>query len=108
MRLNNTVYSDPNSGVTLHWLWTQMRKIAVAGESWFVVSLVGMFAVVQSRVSRSMRSWTPDRYLHWGKCGPHIHHNRVAFRPQDGVLLRRLVAKPAVLLLGNRHGRQGL
>jgi len=50
MRLNNAVYSDPNDRITFHWLWTQMRKIAVAGESWFVVSLVGMSAVVQSHV----------------------------------------------------------
>ena len=50
MRLNNTVYSahnGPNGGVTFRWLWAQMRKIAAAGESWFVVSLVGMLAVVQ-------------------------------------------------------------
>ena len=45
MRLNNAVYSDPNGRISLHWLWTQMRKIAVAGESWFVVSLVGTPAV---------------------------------------------------------------
>ena len=50
MRLNNAVYSDPNGRITLHWLWTQTRKIAVAGESWFVVSLVGTSAVVQSHV----------------------------------------------------------
>ena len=44
IRLNNTVYSanrDPNGRITFRWLWTQIRKIAVAGESWFVVSLVG-------------------------------------------------------------------
>jgi len=49
MRLNNAVYSDPNGRITLHWLWTQVRKIAVAGESWFVVSLVGKSAMVNHR-----------------------------------------------------------
>ena len=48
MRLNNTVYSTHNDGrVTFRWLWTQVRKIAAAGESWFVVSLVGTFMVLQ-------------------------------------------------------------
>lgn len=53
MRLNNAMYSvhnGPNGGMTLRWLWAQIRKIAAAGESWFVVSLVGMLAVVRSRV----------------------------------------------------------
>jgi hypothetical protein len=53
MRLNNTVYSahnGPNAGITFRWLWAQIRKIAVAGESWFVVSLVGTFVVAQSHV----------------------------------------------------------
>ena len=50
IRHNNAVYSDPNGRITLHWLWTQIRKIAVAGESWFVVSLVGAFAVVQPHI----------------------------------------------------------
>ena len=50
MRLNNAVYSDPNGRITFRWLWTQIRKIAVAGESWFVVSLVGTSTVVQPHV----------------------------------------------------------
>ena len=53
IRLNNTVYSahdEPNGRITFRWLWTQIRKIAVAGESWFVVSLVGTFLRLVYRV----------------------------------------------------------
>ena len=32
------------------WLWAQIRKIAAAGESWIVVSLVGALVVIQSCV----------------------------------------------------------
>ena len=52
MRLNTvySVHNGPNGGVTLRWLWAQIRKIAAAGESWFVVSLVGTLVVIQSCV----------------------------------------------------------
>lgn len=40
----HSAHGGPSGGGTLRRLWTQIRKIAVAGESWFVVSLVGMSA----------------------------------------------------------------
>ena len=33
----------------------------------------------------------------------HLDHHQVAVGHQDGILLRRVVAKPAVLLLGDRR-----
>ena len=33
-------HPGPGREVTLAWLWLQFRKIAGAGQSWFVVSLV--------------------------------------------------------------------
>ena len=34
-------HPGPGREVTLAWLWLQFRKIAGAGQSWFVVSIVG-------------------------------------------------------------------
>ena len=39
-----TLYNEergPHGEVTIPWLWAQLRKIADAGQTWFVVSLVG-------------------------------------------------------------------
>jgi len=49
MRLNTeySAHNNPKGGITFRWLWAQLRKIAAAGESWFVVSLVGTFVVLQ-------------------------------------------------------------
>ncbi|KAF9786964.1 Cl-channel protein [Thelephora terrestris] len=69
IRLNNTVYSarnGPNGRITLRWLWAQIRKIAVAGESWFVVSLVGICIGVNAALISIITEWLSD--LKMGYC----------------------------------------
>lgn len=42
--------NDPSGRITFRWLWAKIRKIAVAGESWFVVSLVGTLIALSTLV----------------------------------------------------------
>ena len=45
IRHANKVYAvshrGPHGEITLRWLWSQFRKVVDAGQTWFVVSLVG-------------------------------------------------------------------
>lgn len=44
IRDERTLYAThrgPHGEVTVSWLWTQFRKTLDAGQTWFVVSLVG-------------------------------------------------------------------
>jgi chloride channel 3/4/5 len=35
---------DANGAINLRWAWAQLRRIGSAGQSWFIVSLVGELA----------------------------------------------------------------
>lgn len=97
--------------------------IAHAGQSWFVVSLVGecnirasslLYAPPASiRLPKLWAACSGDtrlirngfalfaRYMHRGQRGSHFYCDRMALGHQDGLLLGRLVAEPTVLLLGD-------
>ena len=45
------------------------------------------------------------RRFYWFKCRHRLDCQRMAVRHQNGLLFRRMVAKPAILLLGNRRRR---
>ena len=43
-RKRQTPYHGPRGELSLAWIWSQLQNIAHAGQSWFVVSVVGEFA----------------------------------------------------------------
>jgi chloride channel 3/4/5 len=38
---SRTAYRGPNGEITPAWVWAQCWKLVIAGESWFVITLVG-------------------------------------------------------------------
>ncbi|TFK66499.1 hypothetical protein BDN72DRAFT_145044 [Pluteus cervinus] len=64
-RLHNarTVYAShrgPRGEVTIPWLWAQFRKIMDAGQSWFVVSLVGVCIGLNAAIISIVTEWLSD------------------------------------------------
>lgn len=37
----HSTHRGPRGELSVRWLWTQFRKILDAGQSWFIVTLVG-------------------------------------------------------------------
>ena len=77
-----TVYSEergPHGEVTISWLWAQLRKIVDAGQTWFVVSLVGGSQPKASLHSTLMVNYF-GRNMHRVERSSHIHHNRMVIR----------------------------
>lgn len=44
---SRTAYRGPNGEITPAWVWVQLWKLVTAGESWFVITLVGSSPVQQ-------------------------------------------------------------
>ena len=84
-------------------LWLQVQKAAIAGQSWFVVSLAGEHVATRREQQIPFHEF---RCLYRSQRCFDINSNRVALRPQEWVLHRQLVAQPGFLLLGDR-GRRG-
>ncbi|KAI0081975.1 Cl-channel protein [Panus rudis PR-1116 ss-1] len=45
---------------TLVWLWTQLKKVADAGQTWFVVSLVGVCIGANAAIISIVTEWLSD------------------------------------------------
>lgn len=95
-----------NGRITLSWLISHVRKLLVASQSWFVVSIVGEW-ILPRRLERMQIAVHPlvRRCWHRNQCCDHLYHHGVALGHQDGLLFGRMVAKSAVLLLGTRRRR---
>ncbi|KAI0268814.1 voltage-gated chloride channel [Gloeopeniophorella convolvens] len=50
----------PNGKITFPWLISQMRKVVVASQSWFVVSLVGAGIGINAAVISIITEWLSD------------------------------------------------
>lgn len=75
-----TVYNEergPKGEVTIPWLWAQLRKVADAGQTWFVVSLVGESHPKGPLHSVPMTNNYSGRNMHRAQRCSHIHHNRM-------------------------------
>lgn len=100
-----------NGHIALSWLISQIRKLVVASQSWFVVSIVGEQPAPldleprQGELTSSHFFLSVSRCRHRNKRRNYLYNHGVALRSQDRLLLGRLVAQPAVLLLG--AGRRG-
>jgi hypothetical protein len=99
----SSVMRGPGGAVTLPWLWAQIRKIASAGQSWFVVSLVGKLS--SSFFPLPTIDPTLIRYYDRSQRSFNIYNHSMALRPEDGILFGRMVVKSTILLLGNRWRR---
>ena len=72
-----TVYNEergPHGEVTIPWLWAQLRKIADASQTWFVVSLVGE-SQPKARLHLILMNNYSGRDLHRVQRSSNIHHN---------------------------------
>ncbi|KAH9929594.1 Cl-channel protein [Epithele typhae] len=59
-RNQHTTYRGPRGEITLSWLWSLVRQFAHAGQSWFVVSLVGIAIGVNAAVISIVTEWLSD------------------------------------------------
>ncbi|EMD33680.1 hypothetical protein CERSUDRAFT_67832 [Gelatoporia subvermispora B] len=59
-RANQATHRGPNGELTLRWVWSRLRKIADAGQTWFVVSLVGMCIGVNAALISIITPWLSD------------------------------------------------
>ncbi|CAK5265424.1 unnamed protein product, partial [Mycena citricolor] len=59
-RTLNASRRGPRGEVTVPWLWTQLRKAYDAGQSWFVVSLVGVCIGVNAAIISIVTEWLSD------------------------------------------------
>ncbi|KAF7315867.1 Chloride channel protein [Mycena indigotica] len=50
----------PRGEVTVSWLWTQTRRLLNAGQSWFVVSLVGVCIGLNAAIISIVTEWLSD------------------------------------------------
>ncbi|KAI0066005.1 voltage-gated chloride channel [Artomyces pyxidatus] len=62
LRLAKEVYAHrgPNGEITFHWLRSQARRALNAGQTWFVVSLVGAAIGVNAAVISIVTEWLSD------------------------------------------------
>ncbi|EPQ57090.1 Cl-channel protein [Gloeophyllum trabeum ATCC 11539] len=56
----------PRGEVTAAWLWSQLRKVLHAGQSWFVVTLVGVGIGINAALISIITEWLSD--LKMGYC----------------------------------------
>ncbi|KAJ7451819.1 Cl-channel protein [Mycena galericulata] len=72
IRDSRTLYAShrgPHGEVTVSWLWTQLRKALDTGQTWFVVSLVGVCIGVNAAIISIVTEWLSDMkmgYCHDG------------------------------------------
>ncbi|KAJ7282794.1 Cl-channel protein [Mycena rebaudengoi] len=63
IRDERTLYAThrgPHGEVTVSWLWTQFRKTLDAGQTWFVVSLVGVCIGFNAAIISILTEWLSD------------------------------------------------
>ncbi|KAJ7933767.1 Cl-channel protein [Mycena leptocephala] len=63
IRDSRTVYAShrgPHGEVTVSWLWTQFRKALDTGQTWFVVSLVGVCIGLNAAIISIVTEWLSD------------------------------------------------
>ncbi|KAI0744009.1 Cl-channel protein [Daedaleopsis nitida] len=53
-------HRGPRGEVTLAWIWSRLRNIAHAGQSWFVVTLVGIAIGVNAALISIATEWLSD------------------------------------------------
>ncbi|KXN90887.1 hypothetical protein AN958_03541 [Leucoagaricus sp. SymC.cos] len=55
-----TLRRGPRGEVTIAWLWGQIRKAVSSGQSWFVVSLVGVCIGINAAIISIVTEWLSD------------------------------------------------
>ncbi|KAJ7121295.1 Cl-channel protein [Mycena crocata] len=63
IRDSRTLYAShrgPHGEVTVSWLWTQFRKALDTGQTWFVVSLVGVCIGLNAAIISIITEWLSD------------------------------------------------
>ncbi|KAI9067301.1 Cl-channel protein [Trametes sanguinea] len=53
-------YRGPRGEVTLAWLWSRLQTVAYAGQSWFVVTLVGIGIGFNAAIISIVTEWLSD------------------------------------------------
>jgi hypothetical protein len=84
----------------LHRTWAKVWRGALAMQSWVVISIAGR-TVFLVPMHPSSQMWYRSDYR--GQRCSYFDHYGMALGFETGLLFRRLVAQPTVLLLGNRH-----
>ncbi|KAK7473207.1 glycerol ethanol, ferric requiring protein [Stygiomarasmius scandens] len=51
---------DPRGRITISWLWSQLRRAVDTGQSWFVVSLVGVCIGLNAAIISIVTEWLSD------------------------------------------------
>ncbi|KAH0828174.1 chloride channel [Lanmaoa asiatica] len=64
---SRTAYRGPNGEITPAWVWAQCWKLVTAGESWLVITLVGIFIGVNAALISIVTEWLSD--IKNGYCG---------------------------------------
>ncbi|KAH0826459.1 chloride channel [Lanmaoa asiatica] len=57
---SRTAYRGPNGEITPAWVWAQCWKLLAAGESWFIITLVGIFIGVNAALISIVTAWLSD------------------------------------------------
>ncbi|KAF8554241.1 hypothetical protein OG21DRAFT_1462931 [Imleria badia] len=57
---SRTAYRGPNGEITPAWVWAQCWKLVIAGESWFVITLVGILIGVNAALISIATEWLSD------------------------------------------------
>ncbi|KII92648.1 hypothetical protein PLICRDRAFT_37425 [Plicaturopsis crispa FD-325 SS-3] len=63
IRNAHTLYAShrgPHGEVTIPWLWSQLRKLSNAGQTWFVVSIVGVCIGLNAAIISIVTEWLSD------------------------------------------------
>ncbi|KAA1471841.1 voltage-gated chloride channel [Dentipellis sp. KUC8613] len=63
LRTAKDVYAShrgPNGEITLRWLWSQIRRLFEAGQTWLVVSIVGACIGVNAAIISIVTEWLSD------------------------------------------------
>ncbi|KAF8199932.1 Cl-channel protein [Mycena galopus ATCC 62051] len=56
----NASHRGPHGEVTVSWLWTQFRRALDGGQTWFVVSLVGVCIGLNAAIISIITEWLSD------------------------------------------------
>ncbi|KAF7357806.1 Chloride channel protein [Mycena venus] len=56
----NASHRGPHGEVTVSWLWTQVRRALDGGQTWFVVSLVGVCIGLNAAIISIITEWLSD------------------------------------------------
>ncbi|KAH7912423.1 chloride channel [Hygrophoropsis aurantiaca] len=57
---SRTAYRGPRGEITPAWIWAQFRKFLGAGESWFVITLVGICIGINAALISIITEWLSD------------------------------------------------